>query len=129
MASDGEVPTVAEKISLLRRLHGMLEFDPLETEEEFSKMMKTIFNECGVDKNCLLATKGFDAAAVDGWLTGHLPHKAFWPFIAEAVMKAVNSQINDYEEKTRMVDPRRPNQDGAYIVPLSSRQPANDDLK
>jgi hypothetical protein len=45
MASDGEVPTVAEKISLLRRLHGMLEFDPLETEEEFSKMMKTIFSQ------------------------------------------------------------------------------------
>jgi hypothetical protein len=61
LVSEGE-------ISILRRLHGMLENKPIEERLQFSDLMNAAFKLCKLDYAALADELGYSPSAVYRWV-------------------------------------------------------------
>lgn len=87
------------EIGILRRLHGMLEFDPIDSRERFGDMMKAAFDHCKLDARALSDDLGYTFSAVYRWIEGRTaPHPSLWPTVVAWVMRALEARIAAAEE-------------------------------
>lgn len=91
---------VRNEINSLRRLHGMLEHDPINSRSEFSDMMTAAFTHGGLELRSLSDDLGFSFSTVFRWLEGRsAPHPSLWPRIVSWVMAALSRKIDEAEQK------------------------------
>jgi rhamnogalacturonyl hydrolase YesR len=89
---------VRNEINALRRLHGMLEHDRVNSREEFRDMMTAAFMHGRLELRGLSDDLGFSFSAVFRWLEGKsAPHPSLWPRVVEWVMGALARKIKALE--------------------------------
>jgi hypothetical protein len=87
------------EISVLRRIHGMLEHDPIATRDEFADLMKAAFQRMRFDARKLADDLGYSISAVYRWIDGtSAPHPSVWPTIVRWIMRAIVSRIHESEK-------------------------------
>jgi predicted DNA-binding transcriptional regulator AlpA len=87
-----------DKLSTLRRLHGMLENKDIEDREQFSDLMNAAFNSCGLEYTKLSDDLGYSRSAVYRWTEGDsAPHKSLWPKIVTWIMDSIEIKIEEIE--------------------------------
>jgi predicted DNA-binding transcriptional regulator AlpA len=83
-----------EEVSILRRLHGMLEHRTIENREQFSDLMNAAFKQCSLEYVSLADDLGYSRSAVYRWVEGvTAPHKTLWPKIVTWIMKSIEIKI------------------------------------
>jgi predicted DNA-binding transcriptional regulator AlpA len=91
---------VTSELGVLRRLHGMLEFDPIDSRERFGDLMKAAFNHCDLDARALSDDLGYSFSAVYRWIEGRTaPHQSLWPTIVAWIMRALEARITAAEQQ------------------------------
>lgn len=86
---------VSSEIILLRRLHGVLAFDPIETKEQFGDLMQTAFDHRRLEPRRLADGLGFSVSTVYRWIEGRTaPHPSLWPTIVNWIKKAIEERLN-----------------------------------
>lgn len=91
---------VESEISVLRRLHGMLEHDPVESREEFADLMAAAFEYGNLEARALSDDLGYSFSTVYRWVEGRsAPHPSLWPTIVAWVMSAIKAKIVAYDEQ------------------------------
>jgi len=89
---------VKYEISVLRRLHGMLAEDTVETREQFSDLMRAAFTLGKLDPRGLSDDLGYNISAVYRWIEGRsAPHKSLWPRVIEWIKDAIKQKIPEQE--------------------------------
>ena len=90
--------TVPGELDKLRRLHGLLESDNIDSREEFKDVMKTAFVHCGLDYKELSGELGFSPSSVFRWVQGKsAPHHSLWPIISEWIIKSLKNKVDEME--------------------------------
>ena len=85
------------EVSILRRLHGMLEHKAIENREQFSDLMNAAFKRCSLEYVSLADDLGYSRSAVYRWVEGvTAPHKTLWPKIVAWIMKSIEVKIADF---------------------------------
>ena len=88
---------VDSEVSVLRRLHGMLENDVVDTRDAFSDLMKAAFEHGRLDARGLSDDLGYSFTTVYRWIEGrNAPHPSLWPCIILWIMKAIDAKIAGY---------------------------------
>ena len=91
---------VTSELGVLRRLHGMLEFDPINTRERFGDLMRAAFEHCKLDPRALADDLGYSLSAVYRWIDGRTaPHASLWPTIVGWIMHAIERKIASAEQR------------------------------
>jgi len=89
---------VNNEISVLRRLHGMLETSSVEDRSQFNDLMCAAFEHGKLDYRDLSNELGYNASTVHRWIDGKsAPHPGVWPRIIEWIMSAIEERIDAYE--------------------------------
>ena len=92
------------EMTVLRRLHGMLENKSIETKEQFTDLMSAAFKWCGLEYSALANDLGYSPTSVYRWVEGlSAPHKSLWPKIVDWIMKALEVRMENIEQKQRAV--------------------------
>ncbi len=90
---------VNSEVSVLRRMHAMLEHDPITDREEFGDLMKAAFQHGRFDPRKLADDLGYSLSAIYRWIDGSsAPHSSLWPTIVGWVMGAIVARINETEK-------------------------------
>ena len=90
---------VAGEIRVLRRLHGMLENDPIETRGQFGDLMRAAFGLGRLDPRQLSDDLGYSISAVYRWVDGRTaPHSSLWPRIVIWVREAIEKRVAQYTD-------------------------------
>ena len=88
---------VDSEVVVLRRLHGMLESDVVDTRDAFSDLMKAAFEHGRLDARALSDDLGYSFTTVYRWIEGrNAPHPSLWPCIIAWIMKAIDAKIARY---------------------------------
>lgn len=78
----------------MRILHGMLESDPLETEEEFVKAFLCLRDSCGVSWQELQIVLNKPPWLMQAWSEGlNVPDKKHWISISRMVMRVLEKEV------------------------------------
>jgi hypothetical protein len=73
--------------SILRQLHGMLEFDPLEDERQFQALFSMLTGKGKVEPQKIARALDVNASTVLTWTMGYgIPAQSEWPAIVQSVM-------------------------------------------
>lgn len=89
---------VTSELGVWRRLHGMLESDPISSRERFGDLMKVAFDHCRLDYRALSDDLGYSGSAVYRWIEGQTaPHASLWPIIVDWIMRTLESKIEEAE--------------------------------
>jgi len=84
------------KLGVLSRLHGMLEFDQIDSRERFADLMRASFEQCELDPKALSDDLGYSFSAVYRWIEGKTaPHPSLWPRIVSWIMTVIERKIAD----------------------------------
>lgn len=95
---------MSNEISVLRRLHGMLEHDPVNTRDEFCDLMKAAFNHGKLEPRELSDDLGYSMSTIYRWIEGRsAPHASLWPIVVTWVMTAIDTKIAEHEEERYVV--------------------------
>jgi len=87
------------EVSILRRLHGMLENKAIEDREQFSDLMNAAFKWCTLEYGLLANELGYSQSSVYRWVEGlTAPHKSLWPKIVTWIMKAIEAKIENISD-------------------------------
>ena len=90
---------VSNEISVLRRLHGMLETGAVEDRAQFNDLMCAAFVHGKLDYKKLSNDLGYSGSSVHRWIDGKsAPHPSVWPQVIEWVMTAIDEKIDHYED-------------------------------
>ena|ERR1041385_8852695 len=93
LVSEGE-------LTVLRRLHGMLEGKPIEEREQFSDLMNAAFKWCSLEYAALADDLGYSPSSVYRWVEGtSAPHKSLWPSIVSWIMKAIEERVQTIQQE------------------------------
>lgn len=91
---------LAGDISVLRRLHGMLERGTIVERDEFKDMMRAAFHYSQLDYKLLADDLGYSSSAVYRWVEGGTaPHPGLWPRVIEWVMRAIEQKVDHLESE------------------------------
>lgn len=91
---------VSGEISSLRRLHGMLEHQEVNTRDLFTDMMRASFDHGRLEARALSDDLGYNFSSVHRWVDGkNAPHPSLWPNIVSWVMASLEAKIEDAERE------------------------------
>lgn len=95
---------LSNEINALRRLHGMLEHDQVNSRAEFGDMMIAAFTHGRLELRELSDDLGFSFSTVFRWIEGRsAPHPSLWPRIIEWVMAALDRKIQAAERQMQEI--------------------------
>ncbi len=80
--------------SMLRRLHGMLSNQDLETPEEFTDLMMAAFENGLLNYKEIADALGYSRSSVHRWVRGKTtPHPLVWPTITRWIVNAIDERL------------------------------------
>lgn len=86
------------EISVLRRIHAMLEHDAVASRDEFADLMQAAFQRMRFDPRRLSDDLGYSISAVYRWIDGtSAPHPSLWPTVVQWIMTAIVTRIGEVE--------------------------------
>lgn len=86
---------VDSELSLLCRLHAMLESDSITSRAQFGDLMKVSFNNCHLDARKLSDDLGYSCSTVYRWIEGRTaPHPSLWPRVAGWISDELKARID-----------------------------------
>ena len=83
-----------EQLNILRRVDGILEFDSINTAEEFVDLMKTLQSSAGVSIAAIASAVQQERRQIETWTNGaDVPKPQHWPPIVQALRTLIGKSI------------------------------------
>jgi predicted DNA-binding transcriptional regulator AlpA len=91
---------LSSEISVLTRMHAMLEHDGVRDKAEFSDMMTALMEKGRLDPRRLADDLGYSISSVYRWIDGsHAPHPSAWPRVVEWMVAAIGTKLDELEKE------------------------------
>jgi hypothetical protein len=91
---------LSSDISVMTRMHDMLEHDGVEDRAAFSDMMAAAIKHGGLDPRALANDLGYSLSSVYRWIDGtSMPHPSGWSKVVDWVVTALATRIEELHDQ------------------------------
>lgn len=96
---------LSSEISVMTRMHDMLEHDGVQDRAEFSDMMAAAMQSGRLDPRGLAGDLGYNLSSVYRWVDGSsAPHPSGWSKVVDWVVASLARRIEELHEQSEPID-------------------------